>query len=147
MSVTSQWLETNTPGFDSQQQYFQVSQGGFASLSSTTLYNSQNLQAEGYPPNQFNTLDTQQQQNQLFQPSFHATQPQTMLTTSQNHELLSQGIPWDRQYYEQHNLSSTEVAELKQPGAESLVKYQQHQPSSMGGMYYGSQQQVAYGGQ
>jgi len=92
MSVTSQWLETNTPGFDSQQQYLQVSQGGFASFSSTTVYNSQNLQAEGYPPNQFNTLDTQHQQNQWVQPSFHVTQPQTMLTTTQSPELLSQGI-------------------------------------------------------
>jgi len=68
-----------------------------------------------------------------------------MLTTTQNTELLSQSIPLDRQYYEQHNLSSTEIAELQQPGAESLVKYQQQEPSSMAGMYYGPQ--VVYGGQ
>jgi len=148
MPVTSNWQETNTPGFDSQQQYLQVSQGGFASLSSsTTVYNSYNLQAEGCPPNQFNTLDTQLQQNQHVQPSFHDTQPQTMLTTTQNPELLSQDIPWDGQYYEQHNLSSTEVPALQQPGAESLVKYQHQEPSSMAGMYYGPQQQVVYGGQ
>jgi len=40
-----------------------------------------------------------------------------------------------------------EVAELQQPGAENLVKYQQQQPSSMAGMYYGPQQQVVYVGQ
>jgi hypothetical protein len=147
MSVTSQWLTTNVPGFDSQQQYLQVSQGGFVSLPSTTVYNSQNLQGEGYPPNQFNTSDTQQQQNQLIQPSIGVTQPQTMVPPTQNAEILFQGIPWDRQYYEQHHLASTEVAELQQPGTESLVKYQQQQASSMSGMYYGPQQQAVYRGQ
>jgi len=147
MTVTSKWLENNTTGFDSQQQYLQVSQEGFASLSSTTVFNSYNLHTEGYPPNRFNTLDTQQQQNQHVQPSFHDTQPQTMLTTTENPELLSQGIPLDRHYYEQLHLSNTEVAGLQQPGAGSLVKYQQWEPSSMTGMYYGPQQQVVYAGQ
>jgi len=146
MSVTSQWLTTNTPGFDSQQQYLQVSQGGFSSLSSTTVYNSQNLQAEVYPANQFNTLDAHQQQNPLVQPSFGVVQPQTMLPTSQNPELPPQVIPWDGQYYEQH-LSTTEVAKLQQPGTESLVTSQPQQASSMAGVYYDPQQPVVYGGQ
>jgi len=149
MSVTPQWLSAVTPGFDSQQQYLQVSQGSSASLSSTTLYNPQNLQADVYPPKQFNTVEAHQQQHPLVQASFRGTQPQPIIPTTHNPQLLSQVSPWDGQYYEPQ-LSSTEIFELQQPGAESLVTYQQQQASSMAGGYYSPRQLVVplmYGAQ
>jgi len=141
MSVTPQWRSAVTPGFDSQQQYLQVSQGASASISSTTVYNPQNLQTEGYLPKQFSTVEGHQLQSQLIQPPFHVTQPQNITPTTQNPQFVSQVTSWDGQYFEPH-LPSTEVVELHQPGAESLATYQPQQASSMAGVYYTPQQQL-----
>jgi len=139
MSVTPHWSSALTTGFDSQEQYLQLSQAASANLSTTTVYTQQNPQAESYPSKQFNTVEAYQQQTPMVQQSFTVSQTQP-LTSIHNPQPLTQTVIREGAYY-QPQLSSTQVLEISMPsGAEGVVTYQPQQASSMAGIYCNSGQ-------
>jgi len=125
MSVMPHWQSAATP-----RQYLQLSQGATASISTSTVYTTQNPQAESYPSM---PVEAYHQQTPLVQQAFLASKTQNILP-AYNPQELSQGVPCEGQYY-QPPLSAAQAFDQTKPSVASLVTYQQKQPS-MTSVYY-----------